>query len=596
VQKVYVDGKEFFGNDPKIATKNLTADMVDQIQVFDDMSEQARFTKIDDGSRTKSINIKLKKDKRKGDFGRAIGGVGTNSRYEGNFSFNHFRGDQRISLVGSANNTNKLSYTFNDFSGTQGSGGSQFSNGGSMPIINANGGSMGGISRPLSIGLNFNDTWGPKLDFRSSYFYSDNSSILEQNKFRRTSFPNDSASETNSYNNILNSNRAHRFNVRGEYVIDSMNSILYTANVGKQQYTGSTIDTSVTYSEGVYKYLAAKSSTDRHDSRDGITYSGELLYRKRFNKSGRTFTLGWRNGSGNNEADGNTRSPVTTYDRNGAMTSIININQQSWQENENTNNTVSASYTEPIGRNKLFEINYAYSGSANVSDKKIVLLGTGKIGRNTCKNLVDYLHTTNITLINRTPDKAIELADELGVQNASFEEAGKCINEADIVIVATNAEQPVIMKADLENSNPKILIDLSIPNNIDPSAKELHHITLVNVDDLSKINDATLQKRQAEVPKAKAIIAEYMAEFSEWHSMRKNVPVLKAVKQKLIDMHECNLFIAMHPNLGDLASLHNSSDSIQKVINNMALKMRQQRKPGCNYIEAINDFITSRVN
>jgi len=241
-------------------------------------------------------------------------------------------------------------------------------------------------------------------------------------------------------------------------------------------------------------------------------------------------------------------------------------------------------------------IQFLLDNGANVSDKKIVLLGTGKIGRNTCKNLVDYLHTTNITLINRTPDKAIELADELGVQNASFEEAGKCINEADIVIVATNAEQPVIMKADLENSNPKILIDLSIPNNIDPSAKELPHITLVNVDDLSKINDATLQKRQAEVPKAKAIIAEYMAEFSEWHSMRKNVPVLKAVKQKLIDMHECNLFIAMHPNLGDLASLHNSSDSIQKVINNMALKMRQQSKPGCNYIEAINDFITSRVN
>src|SRR5678815_5683436 len=116
VQKVYVDGKEFFGNDPKIATRNLTADMVDQIQVFDDMSEQSRFTKIDDGSRVKSINIKLKKDKRKGDFGRAALGVGSDSRYEGNFSFNRFRGDQRISLVGSANNTDKLSYTFTDIS------------------------------------------------------------------------------------------------------------------------------------------------------------------------------------------------------------------------------------------------------------------------------------------------------------------------------------------------------------------------------------------------------------------------------------------------------------------------------------------------
>jgi glutamyl-tRNA reductase len=232
----------------------------------------------------------------------------------------------------------------------------------------------------------------------------------------------------------------------------------------------------------------------------------------------------------------------------------------------------------------------------NPSDKKIVLLGTGKIGSNTCKNLVDYLHTTNITLINRTPDKAIELADELGVKTASFEDAGKYIDEADIVIVATNAEQPVIMKADLESTSRKILIDLSIPNNIDPHAAELSHITLVNVDDLSKINDATLQKRQAEVPKAKAIISEHIDEFTEWYGMRKNVPVLKAVKQKLQDMQECNLFMAMHPNLGETNDYNTSPDSIQKVINNMALKMRQQRKPGCNYIEAINDFITSRVH
>ena len=239
-------------------------------------------------------------------------------------------------------------------------------------------------------------------------------------------------------------------------------------------------------------------------------------------------------------------------------------------------------------------IQFLIDNVKDIADKKIVLLGTGKIGRNTCKNLVDYLHTTNITLINRTLDKAVELADELGLQNASFEEADKHIAEADIVIVATNAGQPVIMKADLVSSNPKILIDLSIPNNIDPSAKELAHITLVNVDDLSKINDATLAKRKAEVPKAKAIIGEHLNEFTEWYSMRKNVPVLKAAKQKLQDMHECELFLNLHPNIGSACT--QDSDSIQKVINNMALKMRQQRKPGCNYIEAINDFITSRVH
>jgi len=229
------------------------------------------------------------------------------------------------------------------------------------------------------------------------------------------------------------------------------------------------------------------------------------------------------------------------------------------------------------------------------SKKKILLLGTGKIGRNTCKNLVDYLKTNDITLINRTEDKAFELAYELGLQVASYNDFEQHLQLADIVIVATNAEQPVIMKEDLVKHGKKILIDLSIPNNIDPSAKELPHITLVNVDDLSRINDETLQKRIAEVPKAISIIAAHIEEFIGWYSMRKNVPVLKAVKQKLIDMHQCNLFLTAYPNVGKPAQNY-SSDTIQKVINNMALKMRQQHQPGCNYIEAINDFITSSVN
>lgn len=230
----------------------------------------------------------------------------------------------------------------------------------------------------------------------------------------------------------------------------------------------------------------------------------------------------------------------------------------------------------------------------NPVHKKIVLLGTGKIGKNTCKNLVDYLGTKNITLINRTEDKASDLANELGLQFASFENAADEIDAADIIIVATNSEEPVILKKHVANSSDKILIDLSIPHNIDPSAKELRNITLVNVDDLSKINDTTLQKRVAEVPKAKCIIAQHILEFTEWYSMRKNVPVLKAVKQKLIEMHHCNLFLSAYPHL-NINSPH-TNPAIQKVVNNMALKMRQQQQPGCSFIEAINDYINVSVN
>jgi glutamyl-tRNA reductase len=220
-------------------------------------------------------------------------------------------------------------------------------------------------------------------------------------------------------------------------------------------------------------------------------------------------------------------------------------------------------------------------------NKKIVLLGTGKIGRNTCKNLVDYLDTTNITLINRTDEKAVELAAELGLNTAPFSDMDTEIALADIVIVATNAEKPVITRKSLEQLGPKILIDLSIPNNIEPAAATLPHIKLANVDDLSRINDKTLQKRRAEVPKAMAIIGKHIDEFSEWLLLRSHVPVLKAVKQKLHDMHSCEMFLAAAPTpVIDQAA-------IQKVVNTVAVKMRSQHQPGCYYIEAINDFMTS---
>src|SRR5205085_1712193 len=139
----------------------------------------------------------------------------------------------------------------------------------------------------------------------------------------------------------------------------------------------------------------------------------------------------------------------------------------------------------------------------------------------------------------------------------------------------------------------KLIIDLSIPYNVDKDAQQLSNITLVNVDELSKLKDETLQKRIAEVPKAKAIIAEHQAEFIEWTNMRKNAPVIKAVKQKLHDMHQCKMFINTC-NTFTTTTVTNSpvivnQYAIQRVIKNMAVKMKQQHNPGCSYIEAIND-------
>ncbi len=234
-------------------------------------------------------------------------------------------------------------------------------------------------------------------------------------------------------------------------------------------------------------------------------------------------------------------------------------------------------------------VQYIREKVLDIANKKIVLLGTGKIGRNTCKNLVDYLGTKNITLINRTEEKASGLADELGLKYAPVNELADQIASADIILVATNAPKPIILRSQLEGKGEKLIIDLSIPYNVELPAQSLNNIILVNIDELSKLKDETLAKRLAEVPKAKAIITKHLAEFADWLMMRRHAPILKAVKIKLKEIHSSALFSSYTSTLNFAAN--DPDEKIQRVINGMASKIRQQNQGGCNYIEAINEFI-----
>lgn len=228
-------------------------------------------------------------------------------------------------------------------------------------------------------------------------------------------------------------------------------------------------------------------------------------------------------------------------------------------------------------------VQYIREHIKNIRDKKILLLGVGKIGSNTCKNIIDYLGTKNITLINRSPEKAIELANELGIKAAGFEMLDSEMDAADIVLVATNAETPVVTVSHI-NASPKLIIDLSIPFNVDEKVAALPNVTLVNVDDLSTLKDATLKKREAEVPKAKAIIAEVMQEFLEWNEMRKHLHLLKELKVKLKELQS-------YPGVVDMETPEMIDIKIQRVINETAGKIRKVDTKGCQYINAINDFI-----
>ncbi|GGB13639.1 glutamyl-tRNA reductase [Puia dinghuensis] len=234
-------------------------------------------------------------------------------------------------------------------------------------------------------------------------------------------------------------------------------------------------------------------------------------------------------------------------------------------------------------------IQYIRSTFADLTGKHILLIGVGKIGRNTCRNMVDYLGMRDITLINRTEASAAELAAETGVGYASLDQLSTYVNKADIILVATNAEEPTLMASHLEGQGEKLVIDLSIPFNVEKSAALLPGVTLVNVDELSKIKDETLQRREAEVPKAKAIIVEHITEFMDWYAMRKHVPVLKAVKTKLKELHTSPLYGQL---AGETMSATDDADQqIQRVLNGMATRMRQHNQGGCHYIQAINEYI-----
>lgn len=393
VQKIYVDGKEFFGNDPKLATKNLTADMVESVQVFDDMSDQAKFTKVDDGSRTKAINIKLKADKKKGVFGRATAAVGTNERYEANASINKFNGNNRISLLLNANNINKQGFSFNDIISSMGGGGGFGGGGGNFggggggggfggTGMNVSGGRGGGgfggfggggqtgITKTFATGLNYNNEWS-KVKVSGSYFFNRSNNTQQQNSFRQTYFPNDSTANLTRdvISNSINQN--HRFNMRFEYAIDSMNSILYSTNFTLQHSESMNDDTSFIFSQTpVKQYLAQTSRTNSTNERDGVNWSNNFLYRKKFKRIGRTITLGWNNSINSSESESFNKTPYVFYNSDGNIIRTQNQNQNSNQDTKSNNNVLSVSYTEPLALNKLLEFNYAYTYNKSQSDKE----------------------------------------------------------------------------------------------------------------------------------------------------------------------------------------------------------------------------------
>lgn len=222
-------------------------------------------------------------------------------------------------------------------------------------------------------------------------------------------------------------------------------------------------------------------------------------------------------------------------------------------------------------------VHYILNEIENVSEKNILLFGTGKIGRNTCENLVKHTKNKKITLINRTKDKAEKIAGKFDLVVKDFSELQAEIRNADILIVATGAQNPTISQELIYPKKDLLVLDLSIPKNVCSDIADLDNVNLIHLDHLSKMTDKTLEKRKQFIPQAEEIIAEVKADFNAWLETRKFAPTIKALKTKLRTMKDAELDFQRKKinDFNDDQAEIVTNRMIQKIMNQFANHLRE---------------------
>lgn len=397
VQRVLVDGREFFGNDPNAALQNLPAEIIERIQVFDRMSDQSQFTGFDDGNSERTINIVTRTGMSNGQFGKVYGGYGSETRYLTGGNLNLFNGEQRISIIGLSNNVNQQNFTNEDLLGVIGNtrqrGGGGFRRGGpgggpgGGGRGGAGGGGFGGGGRPggfglrsdpsnflvgnqsginqtSSVGVNYTDTWGEAMEITGSYFFnsSDNQSDV---RLDREYFLTDLETQLyNETNNAQSDNFNHRLNARMRYTIDESNSIIFTPRVSFQK--NEALSNLAGINSLVGGAFLSANTNDYLSDNTGYTASGNLLYRHQFAKRGRTISANF--GLGLNERDGES-SLFSSNEFFDTVDSLLVVDQLTTNEQRGTTYSTSLAYTEPLGQGQLM-INYRPSISNSDADRR----------------------------------------------------------------------------------------------------------------------------------------------------------------------------------------------------------------------------------
>ena len=236
-------------------------------------------------------------------------------------------------------------------------------------------------------------------------------------------------------------------------------------------------------------------------------------------------------------------------------------------------------------------VQYIIKNVKNISKKKIVLFGIGKIGRNTCENLLKHTKNEHIVLINRTKEKAEKIALKFPVLVKPYGELTSEISNADVLIVATSSSNPTITKDLIFNSKNLLILDLSIPRNVETQINELNNIKVVHLDELSQITDSTIEKRKKHIPKAELIINSNIKDYILWLSQRKFSPTLKSFKEQVTQLKKEKLNCPHNNFFSDKAE-----EIAEKITGQVASFLKENPNKVPETIDLINKFLKVESN
>ena len=389
VTKVFVNGKEFFTGDPMMATKNLPADAVDKIQVYDRKSDQAMFTGIDDGSEETAINLKLKKDRNRSTFGKLSGGAGTPNVFDVQGNVNVINNEEQFSAIGGANNTNRQNFSNRNIVNFSGGGGGRPGAGGGV-TLSFSGGSgdtdanAQGIADTYSIGGNYSNIFNnKKTEFNANLSVSDVTRNNNSSSFTQNLTPGNEFNRISNSNSIAG-NQQQNFGSTIDHKVTDNFSFRFTPSLGLQQTTNYSEDSTQTYLTN--GNLLNSNTTIASSVSDAVNAASTLLLRKKFAKKGRTISSTITQSFNRSNSTGNQFTEQLTYNQN-ILTNDSILDQQNTRKGENSSYSANLIYTEPLGKKSLLEFNTYLSKSIGSSSRRI-------FDRNDATDTYDLLNTS----------------------------------------------------------------------------------------------------------------------------------------------------------------------------------------------------------